>query len=80
MAYRAYIVAVAENPTPTDSIIVTVKYEDAVSNRTIIKPLKYVVGTTRAEFEALVLAERNALRNLDAAKAVLEGAIGQEVT
>lgn len=80
MAYRAYIDAVRDNPVPAENIFVGVRFEDAVTGRVISKEYKYVTGTTRADFEAMILTDRNALRALDAAKAILVGAIGSEVT
>lgn len=82
MAWRAWIEAVQDNATPAENIWVVVLFRDPASNpvREFRKTFKYVIGTTREQFTAMVLAERNELRNLDQAKTVLEGAIGQEVT
>lgn len=80
MAYRAYIESVADNPVSAENIMVRVRFEDAPTNRVIYKEYKYVAGTARQQFEAVILADRDALRALDNAKTVLQGAIGQEVT
>lgn len=82
MAWRAYIDAVRDNPVPTDSIFVAIRFQDDVSNpvRIIQKEYKYISGTSAVDFTAIVLSDRNSLRQLDAAKATLQGAIGSEVT
>jgi hypothetical protein len=73
---------VRDNPVPSQNIFVAVRFQDDVSNpvRIIRQEYKYVTGTSRADFTAMVLADRDALRALDAAKTVLVGAIGSEVT
>lgn len=80
MAYKAYIDGVTDNAVPAENIFVDVRFEDVATSRTVRKQYKYVAGTTRAQFEAMILADRDALRALDNAKTVLVGAIGQEVT
>jgi hypothetical protein len=82
MAYRAYIDAVRDNPVPSQNIFVAVRFQDDVSNpvRVIRQEYKYLTGTSRLDFTNMVLADRDALRALDAAKTVLVGAIGTEVT
>lgn len=80
MAWRAWIESVRDNPVPSENIFVGVKFEDTVIPRVMVKEYKFVVGTTRAQFEALVLSDRNAMRTLDTVKATLLAAIGTEVT
>jgi hypothetical protein len=80
MAWRAWVEGVRDNPTPGDVIWVTIRFEDTVIPRMFTKEYKYVSGTSAADFTAIILAERQNLRQLDAAKTVLENAIGNEVT
>ena len=79
MAWRAYIQGVSPNPVPTDSIWVEIRFYDPDTERRMDKTFKYVSGTTRADFEAMIKVERDKLRQLDSAMAVLQGAIGEEV-
>ena len=82
MAFRAFLVSIRQHEAGAEYFWVTVKYEDVVSNpiRTITKEYKYVVGTTRQEFESMVLSQRNELRQLDNAYGIFQGAVGQEIT
>lgn len=80
MAYRAYIDGVRDNSVPSENIWVAVRFQDDATGRIINKEYKYVTGTSRTDFVAMVLADRDALRALDNAKAILVGAIGSEVT
>lgn len=80
MAYRAYIDAVRDNPVPAQNIFVSVRFEDVATARIIRIEYKYVAGTSRVDFEAMIRADRDELRALDNAKNVLVGAIGSEVT
>jgi len=82
MAWRAYIENVLDNASPAENIWVEVLFQDSVSNpvRQFRKNYKYVAGMGSVEFTAMVLEDRQKLRNLDAAKVALEAAVGQEVT
>ena len=82
MAWRAYIENVLDNASPAENIWVEVLFRDPVSSpiREFRKSYKYVAGMGGPEFTAMVLEDRQRLRNLDAAKTALEAAVGQEVT
>lgn len=82
MAYRAYVESIRLNEAGADNFYVTIKFEDAESNpvRTIRQEYKFVSGTTRAEFEQMVLSRRNELRALDAAHTVFDNNLGAEIT
>lgn len=82
MAWRAYIENVLDNASPAENIWVEVLFRDPASApvREFRKSYKYVAGMGAVEFTALVLEDRQKLRNLDAAKSALEAALGTEVT
>lgn len=81
MAFKAYLESIRQNESSSEYFWVTIKFEDLDSNpqRLIRKEYKYVIGTSRQDFESMVIAQRNELRQLDNVYAIFQGAIGQEI-
>lgn len=65
MAYRAYIVGAQENPVPSDSMTITIVFRDAPTNREVRKDYKVVAGTPVVDIKALIVKDRDELRQLD---------------
>lgn len=80
MAFRAYIESIRMNESGSADFFVNIKFEDQPTGRVLFQEYKYVAGTTREQFEQMVLVRRNELRNLDAAYAVFDNNLGVEIT
>ena len=82
MAWKAFLESVTDNPTPTDSLFVGVRFDDAVSlpPRTIRKSYKVTAGQTLNQMKVPVLEDKQRLIDQDALNATLTGLIGVEIT
>lgn len=82
MVWRAYIEALVEPATPTDSADVKIRFEDAASVpiRTITRQYKLIAGISRAEALDMIRLERTRLRNFENVKTALLADVGTEAT
>jgi len=82
MAWRAFLEVVTDNPTPTDSLFVGVRFEDAGSSppRVIRKSYKVSAGQTLVQMKVPVLEDKQRLVDQDTLHATLSGLIGAEIT
>lgn len=82
MAWKAFLEAVTDNPTPTDSLFASVRFEDAGSSppRVIRKSYKVTAGQTLGQMKVPVLEDRQRLIDQDTLHATLDALIGAEIT
>ena len=82
MAWHAFIRRVRPGTKPGDGIQVEVAFRDVISTpkREYSRGYIYSAGTPEADFRALILADRQKLRSLDAALETLQSSVDTEVT